>query len=99
MRLIYSELSAHKQKKMDDWLNGRPKTIHKLAEKIPPGSRLVFEDQSIAQVVSYFEDGGIGISWEGDYDSAVSNRRYICEKCLETALGNINTNQRATSHE
>jgi hypothetical protein len=70
---IISEID---QAKFDEWLEGRPEIIQKLAAKCPPG-RLYLLKTSNHRVFpySYSEDGTITVVVSGDYSAVMFERR------------------------
>lgn len=68
----------------ESWLEGRPETIKQLARKFPPGTVIESNGERL-YVISYDEDGGIGVSLidpSEDYDGAVQSRKNICKCCI-----------------
>lgn len=71
-------------KDLDQWLEGRPDIIRKLAYKYPPGYCFIVDDIPY-WVVSYNEDGSIYVSDINPnqyYEAALMTRRLICADCL-----------------
>lgn len=78
MNLITAALEA--------WLEGRPETVKTLARKFPPGTIIESHGERL-HVVSYDEDGGIGVSLinpSEDYSGALESRKQICKCCIQT---------------
>lgn len=70
---------------LEEWLADRPPIIRELAYKYPPGTRFQ-RDGGIYWLVSYMEDGGIGVSQINpvdDYEGAVATKQEVCASCLE----------------
>lgn len=66
------------------WLATRPGVIRKMAARNPPGSTVTI-DGEVLFVVSYYENGGLGVSTTDpavDYEGAIRTRLTVCAECL-----------------
>ena len=79
----------------EEWLATRTKIVQELAERFPPGT-IFLTKGTMMYVVSYYEDGGLGISsidpFE-DYEKSFDERQYICSDCLKDLEEITNYNQ------
>lgn len=79
-------MNPEQKEKLDKWLEGRPPIIKELCYRFPPGTRFEIEGV-INYVVSYNEDGSVGVSIidpRKNYELATSIRQIICAECLPT---------------
>ena len=69
---------------LESWLAGRPLIVQMMARKFPPGSHVHDHDGTKLWVVSYNEDGSLGVSETNpaeDYGKAVGTRKTLCACC------------------
>jgi hypothetical protein len=74
---------------LQQWLLDRPYIIRQLASKYPPGASLQI-DGITHYVVSYFEDGSLGVSEidpTDDYDRAIRESHMLCKDCVAAQFG------------
>lgn len=69
------------------WLASRPESVQKLAAEFPGGTVIMFDGVS-HHILGYTEDDTLILSPVNpgvDYDSAMSNRVYLCAQHLRDA--------------
>lgn len=69
------------------WLSTRPPRVRRLAQKFPPGTKVVLDDRS-HHVLGYSEDGKVIVSAVDptvDYAGARAAKEYVCGHHLRRA--------------
>lgn len=83
-------MNAKQKKLFKEWLKTEPKVIQDLARKFPPGTVLRSHGKTL-YVMSYYEDGGLGVSNidpSEDYERAMDEKVYACKCCIDKEKGN-----------
>jgi hypothetical protein len=69
----------------EKWLSTRPVIVQELARKYPPGTKLRDHAGKTLFVVSYEEDGGLGVSSidpAENYAVSIAVRQRVCNCCM-----------------
>ena len=72
------------------WATGRPRAVRRLARRFPPGCELCGAGCKPVFVVSYADDGRLGVSLTNpnvDYEGAMKSRMYVKAPTLRQISG------------